>query len=374
MDATIHSSKQPPLCIGILTTPDPKRKFSGNRENFIDLIRTGYEHGALVYVVTTADIKLGSKQVQAFCYQFPSKKWRKQLMPFPDVIYNRIPTRRLEIQSDVQRTLQACIRSKSLNVFNPYFFDKWTLFEWLDQSSTTRKYVPTTKQLHGKSSLEVMLNRFDCVYLKPIEGKAGKGIMRLEQIPVKNSQPVLKLTMQEKMNSHYEQFSDLSDAWNRIDGLTSGEEYIIQQGISLASYNKRPFDLRALLQKTAEGKWSVTGIGARVAGKRSITTHVPRGGSIDDPARLLAKSFGSLKAKRILRHSRKTALLLAHNLEKTSKQTLGEMSMDLGIDTNGRTWFFEANSKPMKFDEPHIRNKSLERIISYSQYLAKKSK
>lgn len=29
--------------------------------------------------------------------------------------------------------------------------------------------------------------------------------------------------------------------------------------------------------------------------------------------------------------------------------------MDLGIDDLGEIWFFEANAKPMKFDEPQIR-------------------
>ncbi|GMA61469.1 hypothetical protein GCM10025859_19090 [Alicyclobacillus fastidiosus] len=42
---------------------------------------------------------------------------------------------------------------------------------------------------------------------------------------------------------------------------------------------------------------------------------------------------------------------------------LGEMSMDIGIDPQGHPWFFEANSKPMKFDEPEIRQKSLQGVI-----------
>ncbi|MNE78462.1 hypothetical protein D3C80_1748710 [compost metagenome] len=50
------------------------------------------------------------------------------------------------------------------------------------------------------------------------------------------------------------------------------------------------------------------------------------------------------------------------------------MSMDLGIDTEGSMWFFEANAKPMKFDEPHIRKKSLERIFQFSHYLSRQSK
>lgn len=37
----------------------------------------------------------------------------------------------------------------------------------------------------------------------------------------------------------------------------------------------------------------MTGIGARLAGARSITTHVPRGGSIEEPASMLESTFGT---------------------------------------------------------------------------------
>jgi len=64
-----------------------------------------------------------------------------------------------------------------------------------------------------------------------------------------------------------------------------------------------------------------------------------------------------------------TAITLARQIERSAHYRLCEMSMDLGIDSTGHVWFFEANSKPMKFDEPHIRSKSLERIFQYSLFL-----
>jgi hypothetical protein len=158
----------------------------------------------------------------------------------------------------------------------------------------------------------------------------------------------------------------LHGAWRKDERI---EEYIVQQGISLASFNQRPFDLRVLVQKDQKGEWGLTGIGARVAGKRSITTHVPRGGSIDEPEKLLTATFGGDTALRTIQLARLAALAIARQIEKASGHILGEMSMDLGVDSSGQIWFFEANSRPMKFDEPDIRKKSLERIIQYSQFL-----
>ncbi|MNJ57165.1 Endospore coat-associated protein YheD [compost metagenome] len=143
----------------------------------------------------------------------------------------------------------------------------------------------------------------------------------------------------------------------------------MQEGIQLVSYKDRIFDLRVLVQKTGKGVWMVTGVGARLAGLKRITTHVPQGGSIESPEKLLNPVFGSEMTTIIMNRLKSNAVLIAKQIEKGSGHLLGEMSMDLGIDTNGDMWFFEANSKPMKFDEPQIRKKSLDRIFQYSQYL-----
>jgi hypothetical protein len=101
---------------------------------------------------------------------------------------------------------------------------------------------------------------------------------------------------------------------------------------------------------------------------------VPRGGSIEDPEKMLVGSFGTDQARKLMVKAKNAALLIARQIERSSGQVLGEMSMDLGVDRTGGVWFFEANSKPMKFDEPHIRQKSLERIFQYGQYLVKQKR
>jgi hypothetical protein len=179
------------------------------------------------------------------------------------------------------------------------------------------------------------------------------------------------LKIQENKKSATYNCASIDKLWSRIHKQSGGEAYIAQQGIKLASFQDRRFDLRALVQKNQRGQWDITGIGARIAGAMSITTHVPRGGMIEDPEKLLAHSFNEAQARKLLIKAKNTALLIAKQIERASGQLLGEMSMDIGIDSSGNMWFFEANSKPMKFDEPHIRQKSLERIFQYGAFLAK---
>src|SRR5690606_8511114 len=140
--------------------------------------------------------------------------------------------------------------------------------------------------------------------------------------------------------------------------------YIVQQAIPLLTYNGRPFDVRVLVQKDIRGTWKVSGIGIRVAGVGGITTHVPQGGKIVSVKQALYPHFGKNGTQNIVGNIQDTALKVANTIEQHFEH-LGEMSMDIGITEQGQLWFFEANAKPMKFDEPNIRSTSLRRIIEY---------
>lgn len=372
MDSAFLEAATPKPVIAILTMEDENRPFRGNHANFIDLIKMGKELGALVYVTRAKDLKLGHKKINGYLYQTESKSWSQALLPFPQIIYNRIPNRKDEQQPDVHQVIQACLKHPRVRLFNPSFFYKSTLFEWLGKAKTTKKFIPVTKRLAQPQELESLLSQFPAAYLKPVKGKAGAGIMKVERLK-SNGSPFV-LSVQSNRKSRVMAYTDFTKLWNVLKRNMNGEEYIVQQGIPLIQHENRPFDLRVLVQKNQNGEWSLTGIGARVAGKFSITTHVPRGGSIDDPEKLLAAVFGIEAARKTLLRVKQSALAIARQVEKASGHVLGEMSMDLGIDNSGHIWFFEANSRPMKFDEPDIRKKSLMRIIQYSQYLIKSRK
>ncbi|BBH21496.1 hypothetical protein Back11_28410 [Paenibacillus baekrokdamisoli] len=361
-------SKRPVLAI--LTIEDDIQLFRGNRSNFTDLIQTGTEHGFIVYVVTVKQLKLRRNQLDGFTFNTATGSWELKRFPFPNLIYNRIPLREDERLPGVKQKIAECMRDPRVMLFNPAFFNKWTLFKWLRQSKTTQPFIPTTRRMLTQDGLGKMMIKHNYLYLKPVSGKAGKGIMTIHLQPEKPLPYRLKIQADKKSITY--NCGSITKLWTRIKKESTGERYIAQQGIHLASFNDRSFDLRVLVQKNQRGQWEISGIGARVAGTLSITTHVPRGGSIDDPERLLICVFGQDEAHKLLVKTRDTALMIARQIERGSGRSLVEMSMDLGIDQEGSIWFFEANAKPMKFDEPDIRKRSLDRVFQYGQYLLRK--
>lgn len=357
--------------VAILTMPDPIKGFRGNHANFGDIVRTGKNLGFPVYVVTVRDLKLSEHMIKGYTLNTNGEDWETQYFPLPQVIYNRIPQREDEDKPAVQHKISACLHHPHIRLYNPYFFNKWHLFEWLKASKSTDYLVPMTKKLSREASLAKMLDKYSFLYLKPESGKAGKGIMMLKYQSGKTLPYRLKI--QSNTNSITYKAATMKRLWSRLKKETGNSPYIVQQGIELATVDNRRFDLRILVQKTGKGQWGITGVGARMAGSRSITTHVPRGGSIENPQKLLSTLFGSDMRTTIMNRAKASSLLIARQIEKACGFDLGEMSMDLGIDDMGKVWFFEANAKPMKFDESHIRKRSLEQIFQYSQYLARQT-
>ncbi|MHA0857783.1 YheC/YheD family endospore coat-associated protein [Paenibacillus sp. CMAA1364] len=353
--------------VAILTMPDAIRGFRGNHANFMDIIRTGKEMGFPVYVVTIRDLKLTSTTVKGYTLNAKNDDWEIQQFPLPQVIYNRIPTREDEEKPWVQRKIRSCLAHPGIHFYNPFFFNKWDLFEWLQASKSTDYLVPMTKRLVGRVSLSNIVDSNPYLYLKPESGKAGKGIMLLKF--QKDKKMPYRLKIQNNRTSITYKSTSIRRLWLRLKKETGSSPYIVQQGIQLATVNDRPFDLRVMVQKTSKGQWAVTGVGARMAGLKSITTHVPRGGTIENPTKLISSLFGSDMATVIITQIKTTALIIARQIERASRYNHGEMSMDLGLDRLGKVWFFEANARPMKFDESHIRKRSLERIFEYSEYL-----
>jgi hypothetical protein len=358
------------VVMAILTMDDTDKGFRGNRRNFIDIIEVGKHAKILVYVTTSTHLKLHAKKIIGFTYDAESKMWDRKYFKLPDVVYNRIPFREDEWIPEVQHKITECLNHPYIRLFNSSFFNKWTLFKWLSKDKRTRRFVPITRKYKDDIYLIPLLKKFSFLYLKPEKGKAGMGIMRIRRLP--NRKLRYSIDVQEKTGNHVYRYATVSQLKDKIRQFSEHEDYIVQQGIQLAHLYRRPFDLRVLVQKNNKGQWAISGIGARLAGEMSITTHVPRGGSIEDPRRLLIASFSSIKAKRILGGVRRSALVIAKQIERGAQTELGELSLDLGVDKFARLWFFEANSKPMKFDEPQIRKKSLERLMQYCNFLVKK--
>ncbi|WP_349409569.1 YheC/YheD family protein [Pseudalkalibacillus sp. SCS-8] len=315
--------------IGILTSTRKGLPFIGNMETFTRLIRYVHERAGFAYVFCPQN---DTSVMNGFTYDYKRDCWFAIKAPLPDVVYNRIPSPEMEATREYAQMIER-LESEGIPFFNRSFFSKWDVYLLLNDNPLIKSFLPETRLISSPYMLKDLLKDFNRIIIKPILSSKGSGVTLLEQ----NEQHTINAFSNKQQNT----FNHVYEAWHAL--ALKPYSFIIQPYVSRKAYKSKPFDYRILVQKVKES-WSVTGYGIRCSGPDMLTTHVPSGGS------LLSPQIAPLDENRLD--------VIAHEIGTTVDEALGpvsEFSIDLGVDDDNQYWIFEVNSKPMVFDEDHIR-------------------
>ncbi|MBD2872914.1 YheC/YheD family endospore coat-associated protein [Paenibacillus arenilitoris] len=359
--------------IGVLVSRDypltPDKPFGSITMFCRELVDACTAQGAYVYFFTPNQIGASLNTVDGWIY---SDGWKQAAMPVPDVVNNRLTTRKLENRPNVQHFLTEIKSKHQTTVFNEKFLDKTEVFEALKKDESLVRYLPESHLLRNLAMLKSMCGRYNSVFLKPVRGSLGKGIIRVVRADPSGYQ-AMYATAAGTRKQHY---ASLAKLFSTISAKMKTVRYQIQQGLQLIEIQKRPVDFRALVQKNAAGKWTITSIVARTAGTHHFVSNLARGGTLSTVAEAVARSnlqsgIGRRDASQRLQQA---ALQIARGVDEQIPAHFGELGIDLALDTSGRVWLLEVNSKPSKNDNtPLNENKirpSVRMMIQYSRYLS----
>jgi YheC/D like ATP-grasp len=332
--------------------------FIGSRGNFRDIMDTARKRNGFVYVLPVREV---NEQLAWVGYvRIGYQRWLAIPCPQPEAVYNRIPNRVLE-HADVTAVAKERLRDQQIPMFNPDYFNKARIYEVI-RNAKLQKFLPDTADVCTANTLRSMLYSHASVYLKPAGGSIGHGMILITRNANTFNVSVLKNSRCQTLSAR-----GFANLWGVVQRQRLPGHYVIQEAIPLLEWQGRPCDFRVLLQKKA-GEWHVVGKGVRVSGANTITTHVPNGGTIASANRVLGETFTD-QASNIEGSLDSMAVSCAGAIDVHYGNSLGEMSMDIGLDRNGHLWFFEANAKPMKFDERDIRSRSLIGVVSFLEEL-----
>ncbi|MEK5060440.1 YheC/YheD family protein [Paenibacillus shunpengii] len=358
--------------IGILSDgPNSASQPFGSRTGFIKQLLTHGNQNSYTFGFTPKDIDWGNERIYGY-FLNSSGGFSRRYVPLPDVVYNRLPSRRSDFSQSTNQ-LRDRFERKNIPFFNWSFFNKSDIYRLLEDDQTVNIYVPESHMNPSMEMIKEMLDRHQFVYYKPSAGSLGQGIFRLTYLPKRGyyarfrkpgGNVLLRFTSFKKLATMLQA---------RLGSRT--KDYVVQQGIRLIEIDGCPIDFRFHMHKNGNNEWVVVGIGAKKAGKGSITTHIKNGGSLMTPEHALSKTFGD-RAQEILQKSKNTAIKLAEAIEFHHKHLLGEIGFDLGIDQEAQVWMFEANAKPGRsiFRHPSLRTEgkaSVEHILAHCMYLSK---
>lgn len=341
------------------------RRFAGLTGRFRRFVQESRKMGALAFVFTPKGVKWTTRTIAGFTFvgKGRSGRWVPGTFPFPNVIYNRVPTRRAENRPRVRAVLERLLADPELHLFNPRFLDKWEVYEVLRKAEGMSDHLPATELCESVDGLLEFMNEHRRVYLKMAGGSLGRGTARVDLAPSGRFRWRATRPGGHMVTKHLKEARALEEQLKR---LKRRGPYLMQEAVPVLRSRGRPFDVRALVQKDAEGRWRITGTAARVAGRGQITTHRPRGGSRAKLVPLIRSIFRTPDAARqVIRQLNAVILRAAEAFDKETGFGHGEVSMDVAIDRNGRPWVLEINSKPMVFDEPSIRRLARRRLLRY---------
>lgn len=313
-----------------------------------------------------------SKQtIVGHTYMQNSKKggeWVKGVFPLPDIVYNRLSFRRDEHKKKVQELLTLLELNPNIHLFNSRFLHKWEVHNSLSKNSSSAKYVPETCRF-TKLNLYKMLVKFPELFIKPINSSVGKGIIKVRCGP---NHYDFKVAASDRK---WHRCSSKKHLFRSLISLTTQDRFLIQEGIDLAEFNGRIFDLRTQVQKDGNGNWIFVGVGVRVAARNKFVTHVPNGGSRADYIEVTKKVFGESPSitQQLDQQLSCICQVVPYVLEKSLGINLGILSIDIGIDKTGQMKIIEVNSRPGCFDEDNIRQKHLKYLNEYFLYLSNSS-
>lgn len=338
--------------IGIFTcgfTTFPMRPIGDRTLFFSKLLSVKKTVGALPFLFGEQHINWDKGTVNGLFYH--EHGWKFLEVPFPNVIYDRLPNRRAEKLIELKKVKDRLQHDYLIPWYNPGFFNKLDIYERLIQVDDIAHYLPETHIFSSFSLIERMLSDYGHIYLKPMNGSLGLGIHQI--IYDRNEDTYYCRYQDESGTNRLRKYETLEALMGHVFAHRKLETMIVQQGIHLIRVNQRPVDFRIHTNKDDLGNWVITAMAAKVAGPGSVTTHINNGGII----KTVEEVFPENDQKELIAHLKKAALQLSAVLENQIEGIIGEIGFDMGIDNKGHVWLFEANSKPGRsiFKHPGLK-------------------
>lgn len=298
-------------------------------------------------------------------YLYINNRWVKKELPLPDVIHNRIASRKLE-KSETTTHLFAFLQKQRIPIFNERFLNKWEVFNAFKEETVLIPHLPNTTLYRKASDLDTMLQKHPVIYVKPINGSLGQKIMRITQNNGK-----FTLQFSHAVNIQANEYTLLA-LLRTVIPIVKKEPYIIQQGIPSLMYHDRHTDFRVLCNKDKTGKWQVSSIVARCSPHGQIVSNLAKGGTLHRPEQILNLRYNKRETEACLKFCNELALHCAHTIERHFHGIYGELGIDLIVDENGKPWIIEANTKPSKTDETNMTETirpSTKALIQFAKFL-----
>ncbi|ETI66051.1 YheC/YheD family endospore coat-associated protein [Neobacillus vireti] len=305
-------------------------------------------------------------QVKGKMFDSKANCWLENELPIPSIIYDRCFYGEDE-HSKQCLPIVSWLKSRNDITFLGYGLpNKLEIYKTLKNSSLA-SYLPKTQFV---SDTEIILKELAAqkkIILKPINGSQGFGIYYLK----KNDKSFhVKTEKQKKIISRI--FPNEAKLLKWLQPLIKQHDFLLQPYLELNNNELQPFDIRVLLQKSANGFWGELGRGIRTGSTGGLLSNLSAGGSVISFTDWLT-SLPPAKGEYIRQELDYILASLPPLLEKEF-MSLFEIGVDIGIAKNGSIWVLDINSKPgrkvLLQTRPDLKDSIHLNPLLYGKYLS----
>lgn len=329
--------------------------------------------GLDLIVFTPQDVSSVKRQINAHIYDLGARRWTRRWTRFPDLIFDR---GRVQASYRFKQLKQFRAKYRSPTYLNHPLRNKWGIHQTLSSNTDVRPHLPPSVLFKNEDQLSRYLNSYELVFIKPVNGTGGRGILCIEKL--RSNQFLLQGRDKNRRVISPKQLS-LQQLTKTIQSKQLYGNHILQRGIRIKLGNGRVHDYRMLIQRNGNGEWEVTGCAGRIGAKDSVTSNLHGGGEASSMNSLLQQWIQD-DAKRA--QVKQSAEKLAHQVAKHLEQEYGrlcELALDLAVDRSGHVWLLEVNPKPARevfrqAGEIEVYHKSIVRPLEFALWLNKRKR
>ncbi|WP_181348847.1 YheC/YheD family protein [Thalassobacillus sp. CUG 92003] len=282
-----------------------------------------------------------------------------QTINTPRVIHNR----KLNHDGKDQKAISA-LQKNGVIVFNDFTrYNKLHIYHLLNKSAHLTPHLPFTA-LATEKNVRLLSSMSNNLIIKPAIGSLGDGIMTL----TRRNKRIWSYTTHDGKTATF----SLGQKWpSDLATIFQQGSHIIQERISLATYEGRPYDIRVAVQKNRVGEWHITGLVAKAAKKGRWVTNVASGGTCYPLDVVFNQTLLNNKAKH-LQDVKELALRVAAQLN-TSYPNMADLGLDIGITEQGFPMFIECNGRDQRYSFleaglTEIWEATYSTVIEYADY------
>ncbi|WP_400163439.1 YheC/YheD family protein [Brevibacillus sp. TJ4] len=293
-------------------------------------VEIGKELGLQPVFFHPRHVQKGDNVVQGYFWN--GSRLIPRLVSVPKVIHNRVLTGDAKARAVISRL------SRKRKVFNGLVVrDKRKVHQLLWKNKQLRPYLPYSTP-YTAEALRRFLDQYPIVYIKPTIGSVGIGVARIER----HGNEYMFISSKMRRLLPRKQLLSLVRRW------VGPRRFLLQQGISLARYEDKTFDIRVSVQKNGENEWVVSGMVAKVANKKNKLSNLSRGGKAVPLSVAMKPTFTEEQQEETIARIETAAIRIAAEYARHFP-SLADLGMDMGIDRQGNPYLIEVNVRDQRY-------------------------